>query len=182
MKLFVINDDQPKVFVSLLLFESIPFYSRLSSSMENNIDHSSSDQSHSQSVVLGSTQRSVSTTLPTVQHSSNPSVTVQQQQEREQQRKREREVVRQWHPRRQWNFETYEEYLQTQLEHYLETENVEIQELENEFNEQVKRIEQVGQIKEEELQQMNDEQLQEREQFEQQQLLEQLKHLKHSPQ
>ena len=135
MKLFVINDDQPKVFASLLIFESILFYSRLSSPMENNIEHSCNDQAPSPSAVSVSTQRSVSTSLPSVQHRPGASVTVRRQQqerlaqvkqEREQRRKRERELVRQWQPRRLWNVDMYEEYVQTQLEHYLETENLEI--------------------------------------------------------
>ena len=44
------------------------------------------------------------------------------------------------------------------------------------------RIEHIEQMDEEELQQMNDEQLQDREQFEPQQLWDQLKHLEHSQQ
>ena len=151
MKLFVINDDQSKVFANRPIFESIVFYSRLSSSMENSSDHSSNDQSHSPSVGSVNTQRSVSTALTSVQRSSGASVTVRrQQQERKQRPKRERELVRQWQPRRQWNVDTYEEYVQTQLKHYLETENLEIQQLENEFHEQVNRIEQIKQMKEEE--------------------------------
>ena len=93
-------------------------------------------------------------------------------------------VVRQWQ-QTFWERDldtAYEEFIQSQLEHYLETENLEIQQLEDEYNEYMNQIAFNEQMEDEELQLLNDEQLQQREQFEQQRLLEQVEHLEHSQQ
>jgi parvulin-like peptidyl-prolyl isomerase len=92
-------------------------------------------------------------------------------------------VVRQWQQTWERDLDTaYEEFIQSQLEHYLETENLEIQQLEDEYNEHMNQIAFNEQMEDKELQLLNDEQLQQREQFEQQRLLEQLEHLGHSQQ
>lgn len=53
-------------------------------------------------------------------------------------------LVRQWQRTWERNVDTaYEEYLQMQLEHYLEAENLEVQQIEDEYNEQVNRLEQI---------------------------------------
>jgi hypothetical protein len=182
--------------------------------MDNNSDNKSNDNCQSQLVTTVNSQSFISTTVSqTIHHTPNPLFHVthssenliiqqdpytqwrrQQQEEherRDQQRIQERELMCQHEPinyqeyYREW-IQMDDEYHHMQLEHYLEWENLEIQELEDEYNEQLKQIEYVEQMereeqmeKEEEWQQRNITQLHEREHFEQQELMEQLKHLKH---
>ena len=115
--------------------------------MENHTEHPF------KSVALVNTQQSGATVSQIVQYSSSASL-----------------HERQWQRTEPRDLDTaYEEYIEMRLKHYLETENLEIHQLEDEYNERVNRIEYIEQMEEEELQQINDEQLQEREQVGQQQ-------------
>lgn len=124
--------------------------------MENHVEHLF------KSVVLVNRRRTVTTALQSVQCSSRVSISVPQWE-------RNLDIA-------------YEEYLQRQLEHYLEMENLENEQLEDESKEQVNQKGFIEQMEDEELQRIIDEQLQQREQFEQQQLMKQLKRWEHSQQ